>query len=332
MRRPSQYSRYCAEFDFALTYPPVSPKQYAYFEDALPGHPFGAKPSLRNAWWLSECALASYCEVDDAAVAYAQAGLDVAGGGPVRGPRQGGQCYVLFDAAKVILAFRGTQVVLPDDLGSMAALKSSIGEVSRDVRTDTAIPLVPWTGRSKGRVHSGFRASFEEMCPEICARLEPLLDGRSLWLCGHSLGGALATLAADRLDDVSGVYSFGSPAVGDADFATRWDVPGIRFRNFTDIVPWLPSRVLNYRHVRGGMYFNRHGRMLGDPSNSQMLADAFLGAPFTAIRSFRGIRKGSLNALEPRCLLDHAPLEYVRRVWRGYETALSRVELNLRAN
>lgn len=332
MKRPSQYSRQSEEFDYSLTYPPVSPEKYAYFEDALPGHPFDGKPSLRNAWWLSECALAAYCNAADARVAYSLARLRIAGDEPVRGPERGGQCYVLFDAVKVILAFRGTQVVLPDDLRSIAALKSSIGEVSRDLRTDAAIPLVPWAGRSKGRVHSGFYASLEEMWPAICTRLEPLREGRSLWLCGHSLGGALATLAADRLADVSGVYSFGSPAVGDADFARHWSVPGIRFRNFTDIVPWMPSRLLDYRHVRGGMYFNRYGRMLDEPSNRQMLVDACLGAPVTVIRSFRGIRNGSLNALAPRCLLDHAPLEYVRRVWRSYEAALPRVFSTPRAN
>lgn len=322
MTRPLPHSRHSAEFDFSLTYPPVNPEQYAYFEDALREHPFEATPSLRNAWWLSECALAAYCEAEHAAVAFARAGLDVAGGGPVCGAQRGGQCYVLCDPAKIILAFRGTQVVGPDAMRSVAALKSSIGEVSRDLRTDASIPLVPWAGRSQGRVHSGFRASLDEMWPEICRRLESLREGRSLWLCGHSLGGALATLAADRIPDVAGVFSFGSPAVGDAEFASRWDAPGMRFRNFSDIVPWLPSRLTGYRHVRGGVYFDRHARMHEEPSNWRMLADAFLGAPLTMLRSWRGIRNGSLHALAPRCLLDHAPLEYVRRVWHGYERTL----------
>jgi pimeloyl-ACP methyl ester carboxylesterase len=113
------------------------------------------------------------------------------------------------------------------------------------------------------------------MWPEVAARVEAIREGRSLWLCGHSLGGALATLAADRLTGVTGVFTFGSPAVGDARFASRWNVPGKRFRNFTDIVPWLP--MLKYRHVKSGVYFNSAGELVPEPNDLRLLLDAMVG-------------------------------------------------------
>jgi len=72
---------------------------------------------------------------------------------------------------------------------------------------------------------------------------------------GHSLGGALATLAAmDIKLNVPGksvsCYTFGSPKVGDSAFAGAYNklVPDThRFVNDTDLVPKIPP--FGYEHV-----------------------------------------------------------------------------------
>jgi hypothetical protein len=79
-------------------------------------------------------------------------------------------------------------------------------------------------------------------------------DGtRSLWITGHSLGGALAMLTAAFLANVqnhplAGVYTFGQPRVGDPVFQRRYDetLGDITFRcvNNCDPVPHLPPREL----------------------------------------------------------------------------------------
>ncbi|KAG9288953.1 hypothetical protein G9A89_019575 [Geosiphon pyriformis] len=116
----------------------------------------------------------------------------------------------------------------------------------------------------------------------------------NLWVTGHSLGAALGTLFYSRLlqspsdlDEnciLRDGYLFGTPAIGDADFAAHFaaaandpfDRPNMLWRviNDTDIITKLPPgyedpsirrfinkmNLLNYAHVGEGMRFFRDGR------------------------------------------------------------------------
>jgi triacylglycerol lipase len=86
---------------------------------------------------------------------------------------------------------------------------------------------------------------------------------RTVWVTGHSLGGALSTMnACDLLENVKGfksirLYNFASPRVGDENFADIFDSltlingkPGaFRTVNERDIVPKLPLEIFGYKHV-----------------------------------------------------------------------------------
>ena len=87
-------------------------------------------------------------------------------------------------------------------------------------------------------------------------------------ITGHSLGGAIATLAAAEMElvnassryNVSRVYTFGSPRVGNAKFATWYNnntmSESYRVVHNKDIVPHLPFIDQGYHHTRYEVFYD----------------------------------------------------------------------------
>lgn len=140
---------------------------------------------------------------------------------------------------------------------------------ARDWRTDAKILKTSWW--ENAMVHSGFAEAFRSVGAEI---MEALYAGRAerVVITGHSLGGALATLCADALEDagfdIEGVYTFGSPRVGNRTFARNYneDLAPLTYRivNARDPVPWLPlplwsPRTGIYTHVDSLVYLPHDG-------------------------------------------------------------------------
>ena len=81
---------------------------------------------------------------------------------------------------------------------------------------------------------------------------------KPLYLCGHSLGGALATLVYAHFTLsrdpilVNGVVTVGQPRVGTKKFKEMMQVMGPcvlqRIYNANDIVPTVPPTIEGYRH------------------------------------------------------------------------------------
>lgn len=99
------------------------------------------------------------------------------------------------------------------------------------------------------QVHDGFHAAFKSMKPQIQAAVVDLDRGMYVHCIGHSLGGALATIAADWLRHDMGfkphLYTFGSPRVGLQNFAENCtkslgSQSIYRVYHKTDIVPYIP--------------------------------------------------------------------------------------------
>jgi len=102
---------------------------------------------------------------------------------------------------EVLLAFRGTDIIADWITDANAGLQR---------------------GPSTWAVHAGFNETFKSLRADI----DTFMRGRNpsaVHCVGHSLGGALATLAADHLSElgVGGVklYTFGSPRAGVSGFA-----------------------------------------------------------------------------------------------------------------
>ena len=310
--------------DSSLLLPPVSPTQYRYFENAQ-DHPFRVdeeSPSLRNAWWMAECSLAAYAEPEMAEEIFTAGGLRIADGGVISGPSQGGRCFVLESDGAIIVAFRGTQTVKEEQLANIEAIRKQWAKVMRDVTTDAKVVMVPWSGRAGGNVHKGFADSLGEMLAAIRAVIASLRRPgieHKLWITGHSLGAALATLAADVLEGVHGIHTFGSPQVGDEEFANNVALKGWRIRNHADGITWAPSRLLGYRHVRPGFYFDRKGEFSEEPDAAGLLLDWLKGVPANLGDVIDSLHDGHLSGLAPEAINDHAPIFYCTLTWNAYE-------------
>jgi triacylglycerol lipase len=150
-----------------------------------------------------------------------------------------------------LVTFRGTQPTVP-----------------RDWLDDLAIAHVP--GPFGGRVHDGFSSCVHSAWEAVSKfGRQAVADGHELWLSGHSLGAAMATLAAARfIEDgvtVTGVANFGAPRAGDAQFADTLDKhlgdKIWRVVNNADIVTRVAPREFGYRHAGRLVHFDANGRV-----------------------------------------------------------------------
>lgn len=110
----------------------------------------------------------------------------------------------------------------------------------------------------KGRVHCGFKSALDSVWDRISSTMGTYSNDKEVFFTGHSLGAALAQLAAYRQaitgpNRVAGVYVYGSPRVGNRDFKAAYDglLQDKTFLhiNNTDLVPQVPPRILGYRHL-----------------------------------------------------------------------------------
>jgi len=135
--------------------------------------------------------------------------------------------------------------------------------------TDLTAHRRPYPGLRGATVHKDFYNAYLSVARQVNRAVKSLLANCQkchIYITGHSLGGAIATLAAADLYTVTPditVYTFGSPRVGDETFASYYDkiVPDTyRLVNHYDLVPHVPQRFLGFRHVsREVWYFNEQG-------------------------------------------------------------------------
>lgn len=160
-------------------------------------------------------------------------------------------------------------------------------DTQRDRITDITIGL-QFLMLHKPGLHRGFRRALDSVWPEIDAELATL--DCPVFYTGHSLGGALATLAAARRAPNRAVYTFGSPRVGNLAFArTLRHLPIHRVVDDIDIVAMVPPALLGFAHVGQAV----------------------------RLRAPRG--KGMVQPLgwrhrPPALLADHAPVNYIDRM------------------
>jgi hypothetical protein len=193
-----------------------------------------------------------------------------------------------------VLAFRGTE---PDD--------------PSDLFTDAKFAFTPWTANGKvlGNVHDGFESSFRSIFPTDQALRSTFTGSERVLITGHSLGAALATLAASVFAP-GHLYTFGSPLVGDEAFRrSMHDVDHARYVDCCDMVTRVPPEFLGYVHVGTLRYIDRNGNVLSAPSDAAIEGDR-REATLSYLFKY-AFRPGTVPVRE---LADHTPINYVSGV------------------
>ena len=144
--------------------------------------------------------------------------------------------------------------------------------------------------------------------------LENLPGKMPIYFTGHSLGAALATLAAYKALRLKprpcALYTFGSPRVAGKELASLMDdkLSGQVHRvvNYRDIVPRVPLSLGGFQHVGELVYFRRNkqqgGRAIGD-------AMVLVLAVWDIV-----LRKIPGGWYTPKAFTDHRVTEYIDRL------------------
>lgn len=155
-------------------------------------------------------------------------------------PEGHAQLFYAVNGTQVLVAWRGTEMNGFADLITDATFRPVKPEVQA-----LCEPKVPCTGLApEGSVHLGFRESFE-LASRIYAKvlgeiISEKADERKVFICGHSLGGALGLVHAASLKEQKPLlYTYGMPRT-----FTLKAVQGlseiVHFRHVNDIDP-IPS-------------------------------------------------------------------------------------------
>lgn len=226
---------------------PLSPTDFPFVADA------GAY-RLSNAYWLARAARIAYQDKDTIEPATKQIGLTKF----AFLSKDDTEGFVAANDKIIVVSFRGTQ---PSHL--------------KDLLADAKIHKV--AGPLGGEVHRGFLHGFELVETAMFDAIRRFRDPRqpqSLWCTGHSLGAALAVIAAAKLladgQTVNGLYDFGQPRVGDQDFVDEFErrCSGryFRFVNNNDAVTRVPPRAFGYSHGGTLRYIDSAGAIQSDIS------------------------------------------------------------------
>jgi predicted lipase len=187
-----------------------------------------------------------------------------------------------------LVAFRGSQS-LRDWLTDLDCLRIEIG--------------------SNEEIHHGFLNASIGANYALQNFLRPHLNA-PIFITGHSLGAAMAVLAARALKaaghQVTAVYTFGGPRIGNAAFANHYDAAlganTFRIVNEEDIVPRLPGCLMGYRHV-GQLAFlpSLGGLRLNPPLWFRLISDA--------VGTYLDWKRGRLAQLA-----DHPISQYLSKI------------------
>ncbi len=201
------------------------------------------------------------------------------------------QVYVAEDDRSIVVAFRGSEAPTTlDGLKDWLLTNANNYLILPEGRSGTDFAAAG----VGARFHRGFLDALAMVWEPLLAAVNQALQAneRPLWVTGHSLGGALALLAAWRLQRnflaVHEIITFGAPMIGNeaAARAFEQEFAGkiFRFIDLEDVVPHLPSVSL---------VANAYTHCLAEVSLS---AAAVAASGLDALKQTAGTGDGTLDA------------------------------------
>ncbi len=254
-------------------------------------HPIKSLSLLRQSLLFAELSYLAYFLPDDIAAALKTIGFE----DYQFIERDNAEAYVFWTPHDCIVVFRGTEP----------------GEV-KDIKSDVDAVLI--VAETVGRVHRGFKRDADQLWEPLEQILKDVQ--KPLWFTGHSLGGALATISAGRCvlspvpSSPEGLFTFGSPRVGNRRFINFVKLNHYRWVNNNDIVTRLPPRWLGYRHAGREMYLDARGQ-LRKYAVLRKLRDRWLGF-------FLSIVRGKIDHVTDHLLTTY--IEYLTKIVESNET------------
>ncbi len=248
------------------------------FKSKLTG-PISELSVYRRALLFAETSMISYMNVEQCNIAAGKLGF-------TNGKffdTENAQAYWFHNEFDSVVVFRGTEPNEWEDIKADANALTALAE-------------------TVGKVHRGFKNEVDRIWPYIEQALEA--NTKPLWFCGHSLGGAMANISANRCtlsyieSEPEELHTFGSPRVGCRKYVNHVRPQHYRWVNNNDIVTRVPPVFMGYRHNGHEMYIDRLGR-LRKINGWRRVSDRLKGL-------FSGFKKLRLDYLS-----DHSCLDYI---------------------
>ena len=141
----------------------------------------------------------------------------------------------------------------------------------KDVITDLKIWRKKCDYLKNTLIHSGFLEQYNSIRESIIDEIDEVIDNENIKriiFCGHSLGAALATIAAldyklqNSTQNVKCV-TFASPRVGNKSFSKLFNKTiktSYRIVYHRDPVTFLPT-LIRFHHVKGCIHFKKNGKV-----------------------------------------------------------------------
>ncbi|MNI18443.1 Lipase (class 3) [compost metagenome] len=179
--------------------------------------------------------------------------------------------FILQSQQEIIIAFRGTSST-NDWISNVLASQKRFKYVKEDCLT-----------------HRGFTGIYSSARSEIFSTLSMLSPDKTLYITGHSLGGALATLCAIDVAANTNYVSpcmvtYGSPRAGDPAFANafkKYVYNSYRIANPFDVVTHAPPTIYKLPKREKKFYYSHVQSLTSLPfQNGSVSANHIIGSYF----------------------------------------------------